>query len=70
MILQVFMFKIDEKIMQNEKNQKMFPVNFFGLCLKTPFPGSLSPSECGDTINLSIENMDFRNFPLNSYRIC
>ena len=69
-ILQVFLFKIDEKIMKNEKNQKMFSVNFSGSGLKTPFPGSISASECGDTINLSFENMDFRNFPLYFYRIC
>ena len=54
MILQVFMFKIDEKIIQNEENQKMFSDNFFGLCLKTPFPGSLSPCECGDTIKSQV----------------
>ena len=58
------------KNMKNEKNPKLLFVIIGVLCLKTSFPVSFSRAYVGDTINLSISEIHFRDFPLYSLRIC
>ena len=70
MKFQNFGFKTDEKNMENEKIPNFFFDNFFYLCLKTPNPGSFSRAHDENPINLSILEIDFRDFPLYFNRIC
>ena len=53
-----------------EKNERFFSVGNFKPWLKTRFPLLFFDEKYSYTINISFENMDFRNFPLYFYWIC